>query len=637
MWRKYAIGFLTLVLFLSGGALAFLLVDEQQDLSSRAGGLVIDKKNKPLEVIEVETGKKVWLSDWLEGQKKAAVSYNPAKWSEVAGESGLFISSSKRATVRVISSSMSSREGLSKYLSGERRVKSFGVVRDVGIERESFEYELFGNKSVVDWWKKNLDGGQVNILAVMSDQGERLEVQGLIEEISLTDERIKGVKAEGEVNDSLRLATLTRPSVVLVATNFCSRVRVSPKQGVITALGKEYPFCLMASGSGFFVGGDGYIGTNGHLVRMLTNDALYYGFLTGELKDLLVDLLIDGVRLSEGVEVDQAEMSKVVDSLYKSKEKFYQVLVQMGKMNKEGYFQMDKGEYRYVVQLAKTPIKFLKETRINLGQDIVEAKFVDANYGEYDEKRGFSASDVAILKIEGKGYPGLPLGDSSSLQSGADIQVIGFPVVASGDKSLLLDVSASVEPTVTRGVVSAVKEAKGDRRKLIQTDASITSGNSGGPAVDGQGRVIGVATYGLPVDEGGGNYNFLRDVEDLKQLLDKNKIEVSPGESYKKWRLGLESYWLSYYKYSVEDFTKVLAVYPLHVTAKKYLDEAKVKMGTTEDKTPKFSKSQRRLYINVSVGSMILSVAGMVILLVWGYVDRHKNRQAVTMPSQKYG
>lgn len=112
-----------------------------------------------------------------------------------------------------------------------------------------------------------------------------------------------------------------------------------------------------------------------------------------------------------------------------------------------------------------------------------------------------SFSDLAVIRVEGSVPAVAEIGDSSRLQPGEPVIAIGSPL---GD----------LKSTVTAGVVSAL-----DRRLevgggltmegLIQTDAAINQGNSGGPLVNAMGQVIGINTAivrgtgaGGPVAEG---------------------------------------------------------------------------------------------------------------------------------------
>ena len=97
-----------------------------------------------------------------------------------------------------------------------------------------------------------------------------------------------------------------------------------------------------------------------------------------------------------------------------------------------------------------------------------------------------SFSDLAVLKIDGNGLPTASLGDSSGLQPGQMVVAIGS---ALGD----------FRNTVTMGVISALGRSletdKGfNQEDLIQTDAAINRGNSGGPLIDLRGEVVGINT-----------------------------------------------------------------------------------------------------------------------------------------------
>ncbi len=98
-------------------------------------------------------------------------------------------------------------------------------------------------------------------------------------------------------------------------------------------------------------------------------------------------------------------------------------------------------------------------------------------------------SDVALLKIEGKNFPFLTFANSEDI-------IIGEWSIAFGNPFGLFDKNA--KPTITVGVVSntGVSFSQENRvyKDMIQTDAAISSGNSGGPLLNARGEVIGVNT-----------------------------------------------------------------------------------------------------------------------------------------------
>lgn len=96
---------------------------------------------------------------------------------------------------------------------------------------------------------------------------------------------------------------------------------------------------------------------------------------------------------------------------------------------------------------------------------------------------GDPVSDIAILQVSGNVPAYVPLGDSSSLQLGESVIAIGSPL-------------GSYRGSVTVGVVSGMNRsvAGTDQEGLIQTDAAINHGNSGGPLLNLAGQVIGINT-----------------------------------------------------------------------------------------------------------------------------------------------
>jgi putative serine protease PepD len=96
-------------------------------------------------------------------------------------------------------------------------------------------------------------------------------------------------------------------------------------------------------------------------------------------------------------------------------------------------------------------------------------------------------ADLALVRIEGvRGLPAAPLGRSAEVRVGDDVVAIGNALALTGG------------PTVTRGIVSALGRSLTtdtvSLTGLIQTDAAISSGNSGGPLASAAGKVIGINT-----------------------------------------------------------------------------------------------------------------------------------------------
>jgi serine protease Do len=100
-------------------------------------------------------------------------------------------------------------------------------------------------------------------------------------------------------------------------------------------------------------------------------------------------------------------------------------------------------------------------------------------------------TDLAVLKVEHDALPALELGDSELLQQGQLVMAFGSPL--------------GLENSASLGVVSAVaRQLKPDDPMIyVQTDASVNPGNSGGPLVDAQGRMVGLNT--MILTQSGGN------------------------------------------------------------------------------------------------------------------------------------
>ncbi|MEN6447509.1 MAG: DegQ family serine endoprotease [Syntrophaceae bacterium] len=116
-------------------------------------------------------------------------------------------------------------------------------------------------------------------------------------------------------------------------------------------------------------------------------------------------------------------------------------------------------------------------------------------------------TDVAVVKIDAKNLPVLPLGDSDTLEVGEWVLALGNPF--------------GLSHTLTAGIVSAKGRSSigiADYEDFIQTDAAINPGNSGGPLINLEGRAVGINTAIFSQSGGYMGIGFAIPVNLVKQI-----------------------------------------------------------------------------------------------------------------------
>jgi serine protease Do len=186
-------------------------------------------------------------------------------------------------------------------------------------------------------------------------------------------------------------------------------------------------------------------------------------------------------------------------------------------------------------------------------------------------------SDVALLKIPGDNHPFIPLGDSDDI-------IIGEWAIAMGNPFGLFAINN--KPTVTVGVVSARDRDFGyfaNENKvyqdMIQTDAAINTGNSGGPLLNAAGQVIGMNTFiytGNNRNQGFVGIGFAIPINRIKEIVSQLERD---GEVKRSFYTGIEYRQISAYyaqRLNLGDQPMVVITY---VEAKTPAAEAGVKAG----------------------------------------------------------
>jgi S1-C subfamily serine protease len=281
-------------------------------------------------------------------------------------------------------------------------------------------------------------------------------------------------------------------------------------------------------GSGFIITGDGYVVTNAHVINENGN-VTRQSFAQQAFKEFMSNDAREMER-SMGRKLSADETKAITDA----NSWYFSQAMQVGKIRKEFSVVMGvSGRHGNIVP-KEVPAKLVVQ-----GMPI-------------------PGKDVAILKMEpGIEYPTARIGDDKDLRVGSQVYVLGYPAVATFHP--LISSTSVAEATLTRGLVSAKKNMRGGW-EVLQTDASITHGNSGGPAINEDGEVIGLATFGS-IDQQRGmevqGMNFIVPSTILTEYLQKARVEAEMSEVSLQYEKGLGLYDKAYYKRALKRFRKV--------------------------------------------------------------------------------
>lgn len=355
------------------------------------------------------------------------------------------------------------------------------------------------------------------------------------------------IPAFAQTNRSVQEALLrAKPAVVLVVAEVAAEVTLDCGSGPT----KVKPPVFRETGTGWFLDGDGWVITNGHVVqpahetpRWLVNQQAQRAVTTACLPKAL-----------ERARVVPGERPEAEDAV---KRKLLDAVLPTAKVNLvPQVFVLVSNGSRIKAEVAKYSPPASTEPGV------------------------MSARDLALLKIPGDSFPAMPLSDSKAVQIGDPVHILGFPGVVLTHE--LLNATASMEASVTNGAVSGFKEDKAGH-PMIQTDAPASWGNSGGPAVDDRGAVVGVLTFVslAPGPEGSivQGFNFMIPSQAVRNFVQGTPAKVGAmGRFNPVWHGGLRAFFTDDWKGAVQKFEQADRLLPNLTDVKRMLVEARDKV-----------------------------------------------------------
>jgi hypothetical protein len=168
---------------------------------------------------------------------------------------------------------------------------------------------------------------------------------------------------------------------------------------------------------------------------------------------------------------------------------------------------------------------------------LMQAKHMTATLEGYSQ---FTENDLAVIHVDMTDTPSIPLGDSNDVAVEDRLTSIGFP--GNGDAShpdATFATTDLVTPTVDSLNVVAIKSSD-NGASLIQASGALEHGDSGGPALDADGNIVGIVSYS-GTDTPIGSF-FLRSSNSARTLLTSSSINTRPGTFETMWRQAFLDY-----------------------------------------------------------------------------------------------
>lgn len=226
-----------------------------------------------------------------------------------------------------------------------------------------------------------------------------------------------------------------------------------------------------------------------------------------------------------------------------------------------------------------------------------------------------SGQDLALLKLEAADMPALSLADATKVRIGDRLHIIGFPGVVLRHE--LLNSSAKMEASVTGGAVSGFKQDRADQA-VIQTDAPAAWGNSGGPAVNDAGEVVGVLTFVTLSSDAQSNivqgFNFVIPSMAVARFLEGTPVPRGEASRFNAaWHAGLRDHFAGNYRRARGELAEANRLLP---------DLPDVNRVSVEN-GERYKRQPLLPWTQVAIGMLIVSAAGWAALLL---LRRQRNR-----------
>jgi S1-C subfamily serine protease len=354
---------------------------------------------------------------------------------------------------------------------------------------------------------------------------------------------VRGALAQANLSVQ-EMSLRVTPAVVLVVAEVAAEVVLDCGSGPTTVT----PPLSRETGTGWFIDERGWIITNGHVVqpahvppRWLINQQAQRAVVTACLPNVLAR---QGITPGEWPDKEDSVRRKLLEAI-----------------------------------LPTTKVKLTPQVTVVVGSTRLKAEVKKYSAPLSNDPGAMSGRDLALLKVTGDTFPVLPLADSKTVQIGDAIHIVGFPGVVLSHELLN---KAAVQASVTNGAVSGFQPDVSNQ-PVIQTDAPASWGNSGGPAVNSKGAVVGVLTFVslAPGAEGSivQGFNFVIPAQFVREFVAGTEVRLDRNSRFNDiWYEGLRAYFTDDWSRAAKQFERAAGLLAGLPAVKRMQEDAQEKL-----------------------------------------------------------
>ena len=463
----------------------------------------------------------------------------------------------------------------------------------------------------MDRWIKAKTPIRVQLLSMLCVSGI-IAVMSLLTGGGVASAHIFDIPGGNVSNPVVRAVDIAQPAVVRIITQIDGKLVVHFTSGNVTFPqngSNGYPLDL--SGTGTFISAHGDILTADHVVNPPQSDL--DSFLQQTAAQDVANYMNQVLKVNPQVTGDQVTQA-----------------LAGGQLNSTS--QYDTPQSAVYLSFA-----FTGPLSATSFQNIPSSVF--SNVDRIEAQSAVNQKDVAIIHVSNMNdMPMVQLGDSSGVQVQDQLTIIGFP--GNGDVSTTpTNLLTSSVNTVS---VSSIKTTD-TGAPLIQVAGNVEHGDSGGPALDSTGNVVGIVSFGIGTQ---GITSFLQASNSAQQLVQQLNLNTTPGAFQTAWSRAFNDYGAtssSHWHRAAQELQQLATTYPQFKGVNPYLvyaqQQAKTeKVAATPTVTPTTTSSSSSF---LSSNWPLLAGGALIVLAIVFFgaliVRSRAKKPALARSKQSYG